>query len=1013
MKKIWSAILALLVAALLCVTLAACNLFQDNSGNSGNEGNEGSEGNEGGEGNTPAADDLAKKLEEFFTILEEDTEQFDVTFSLEEKKPVTEYDPDTEKEIPVRDPDTGEFVYAVQKNQSRFVSNGTATFAEYVYIGGHMRGDELFDVYGEGSRSYGKLDGGYLCGYAVDGYPSEQGFELEWDEEYGSSSLQYDPDMNLSLSECMSETGFNVFFDLLQSAAKVEEDCVTFDLPDYGVAGGTITFTGDVVEIFCPFDEETAEGQPDSDEREPGMPGVELFSAAAAGAEEEARPSASIAFTFKGLGTNTNVPSLAAADAAYEEFTTEEYLQERLSWLFHEDSAEIVVSVTEDGQNVGSLQGQLSDGEMLLTAAGAAFELDDTQQSGAIVRRGDAYYAAAKNESGIAVEEAGSVYVNNFLHIVEFPYDPYSYELKAGTDDTLVFDATGTDASGNVEVKFHADGTYTITGTTSAGYNVTMTICDAGEAKPIQFPQELEAAADEYYTRLMTEETLFEGAREALFGDSAEIEAAFSMQSTEAATLSVQLYEGEMLLGFETLLGSEKSYAMVRSGENYYLADLSDLSQGVTVSSGYNVRVIDVMSLLEFSRFEREYFVLKEGTTNVLTLSDSGKNYYGYCESLEIMLNKDGSYTVTATGLSVPGLPVQGLAMSMTIKNVGSTQPIAFDAEAVAAVEAFSEDEAVADELFARMEQALAEDSAVLEGTLFEAGTQNEAMGLAVYLSGGEMYKKETGASASPAESGVFRSDYEYLQIEQPLGWTGEAGAFPVYTFEYSGKMILFRAFEQFAFTRFSREYFMLKAGTENTLTLSVAGKEFYSRCEGLEIAFAKDGSVTVTITGMQYSYYGTYDAVLYITQIGGSVVLGGSAEEQQKAAELRQAVEKYDAWKNGESATLAEGTYQAAMRITNDVYTSGSNPMPLVDEGSVFEFAGGTATLSSGNITYTFTYAYDEYVNGYVLTDTAGDPDDIRLTVKYIGGKLYFGGEYMWGNVWCNTLYVFTAASA
>ena len=216
------------------------------------------------------------------------------------------------------------------------------------------------------------------------------------------------------------------------------------------------------------------------------------------------------------------------------------------------------------------------------------------------------------------------------------------------------------------------------------------------------------------------------------------------------------------------------------------------------MSSGYNVRVIDVMSLLEFSRFEREYFVLKEGTTNVLTLSDWGKSYYNYCESLEIMLNKDGSYTVTATGLSVPGLPVQGLAMSMTIENVGSTQPIAFDAEAVAAVEAFIEDEAVADELFAHMEQALEEDSAVLEGTLFEAGTQTVARSTSLRLSEGEAYMAEQVGNGRPTESGIFRTGNSYRAIARPSGWTGDAAPFPVYVWGNGTPMTLLGAFAQF-----------------------------------------------------------------------------------------------------------------------------------------------------------------------------------------------------------------------
>lgn len=87
--------------------------------------------------------------------------------------------------------------------------------------------------------------------------------------------------------------------------------------------------------------------------------------------------------------------------------------------------------------------------------------------------------------------------------------------------------------------------------------------------------------------------------------------------------------------------------------------------------------MLSVFSLLSFSRVQKEYFQLKDGTDNVLTLSEAGKDWYVYCESLEIVCNEDGTFDISA---SVDGsaFVMYVTSVELTVSGIGEQKEVAF-----------------------------------------------------------------------------------------------------------------------------------------------------------------------------------------------------------------------------------------------------------------------------------------------------------------------------------------------
>ena len=162
----------------------------------------------------------------------------------------------------------------------------------------------------------------------------------------------------------------------------------------------------------------------------------------------------------------------------------------------------------------------------------------------------------------------------------------------------------------------------------------------------------------------------------------------------ESARLTATLCGGEMML----TVGEFLEDAVVADEDGrfcriYYNARTSIVGPGqkdytVTANSP-EAEVLSVFSLLSFSRVQKEYFQLKDGTDDVLILSDAGEKWYVYCESLEITCGEGDVFTVNAAvngGSSV----MYVTSVSLTVSEVGEERAaVVFPAEMTAAHEEF------------------------------------------------------------------------------------------------------------------------------------------------------------------------------------------------------------------------------------------------------------------------------------------------------------------------------------
>lgn len=98
----------------------------------------------------------------------------------------------------------------------------------------------------------------------------------------------------------------------------------------------------------------------------------------------------SVTFSFRGLGTNSDVPELAAAGEAFASFTQADLLYAQMEWALGEDSALFDGVLTAAGQQAVSFDAHLHEGEQLqqLTAG-----TEGGQGITAAVRRGEQFYS--------------------------------------------------------------------------------------------------------------------------------------------------------------------------------------------------------------------------------------------------------------------------------------------------------------------------------------------------------------------------------------------------------------------------------------------------------------------------------------------------------------------------------------------------------------------------------------------------------------------------------------------
>lgn len=177
----------------------------------------------------------------------------------------------------------------------------------------------------------------------------------------------------------------------------------------------------------------------------------------------------------------------------------------------------------------------------------------------------------------------------------------------------------------------------------------------------------------------------------------AEIERAFS---ADTATLTVEftdyymtgltaaLHEGQALCEATvpdwtgTTEGTIRFGLIKRDGTFVYVGDMYYENVGLAPLSETGMAVGWLLdNVLGVSGIAQGYFELSPDDNGTLVLSDAGKEYYNYCESMRLTID-DGVYTLDATltdaAVSWGSLPKRAV---MTISGVGTAAPIEFPAD--------------------------------------------------------------------------------------------------------------------------------------------------------------------------------------------------------------------------------------------------------------------------------------------------------------------------------------------
>lgn len=180
----------------------------------------------------------------------------------------------------------------------------------------------------------------------------------------------------------------------------------------------------------------------------------------------------------------------------------------------------------------------------------------------------------------------------------------------------------------------------------------------------------------------------------------AEIERAFA---ADTATLTVEftdysfdsltatLNEGQALCEAGvpdwtgTTEGTIRFGLIKRDGVFVYVGDMDSMHIGLQPLSATGLDVGWLLdNVLGVSRIAKGYFQLSPDTPGELVLSDEGKEFYNYCESMRLTMD-DGVYVLDATltdiAVSAVGLPKRAV---MTISGVGAADPIEFPADLAA-----------------------------------------------------------------------------------------------------------------------------------------------------------------------------------------------------------------------------------------------------------------------------------------------------------------------------------------
>ena len=167
-----------------------------------------------------------------------------------------------------------------------------------------------------------------------------------------------------------------------------------------------------------------------------------------------------------------------------------------------------------------------------------------------------------------------------------------------------------------------------------------------------------------------------------------------AVAGTDSAQMTAQLSGGEMMLTVGEFL--EDAVMADEDGlfcRIYYNARTSIAGPGqkdyTVAANSPEAEVLSVFSLLSFSRVQKEYFQLKDGTDDVLILSEAGEKWYVYCESLEITCGEGDVFTVNAA-VDGSSSVMYVTSVSLTVSEVGEERAaVVFPAEMTAAHEEF------------------------------------------------------------------------------------------------------------------------------------------------------------------------------------------------------------------------------------------------------------------------------------------------------------------------------------
>ena len=173
-----------------------------------------------------------------------------------------------------------------------------------------------------------------------------------------------------------------------------------------------------------------------------------------------------------------------------------------------------------------------------------------------------------------------------------------------------------------------------------------------------------------------------------LDADNAAVSGTLSFASAstlESARLTATLCGGEMMLRigeiYEDAVMKDPVGGFCKLNFNVFRMSYAPAGKYYEVTEDEPAAVVQtVFGVLAFNVVKKEYYQLKDGTDNVLTLSEAGKDWYVYCESLEIVCNEDGTFDISAS-VNGSAFVMYVTSVELTVSGIGAQKEVAFPAD--------------------------------------------------------------------------------------------------------------------------------------------------------------------------------------------------------------------------------------------------------------------------------------------------------------------------------------------